>query len=457
MSTTIDTACMGELERAPEEFRVRSYAWYETEDGQHDYQLLAIEWVVAADPGEAVNALAHGSASTDVVRLVVDAQRTDISLSQKVEAGAPWQIVVLNLAGVGEQEDAIREHLERRVPRFVIERGQAGLLRIAVALPGVLAWEAFDDLEDVLGELDDEVRAAIDSGSEGLFGPDIPFADDLWAELRDKPTRSRRTAAANLSFPDRDVDEITSEGPPDRELSYRLLRFMEQDAMPAVDALASGCRRSVVTVERAAADLERWGLARQGALTHAGVQFLARDGRVSVETLDFLAGNVVDDLDAREALRRASKRLLREFGEACAKGTLVDLVRTFIPPAFEKAIDPFLAARLYACASALIVRIARGEPAGCVGEELVSVRLVEHARDELAGAKDALGAEATARATDALEGVFALFQVDNITGMFKDARPWRGRRDQRLSGWFAAFGDTVAAGHLEEPRRVRWP
>jgi hypothetical protein len=198
-----------------------------------------------------------------------------------------------------------------------------------------------------------------------------------------------------------------------------------------IDSLATACCRSVAATEQALVDIERWGLgavageARQGKVSYAGEQFLTRQGRVSIETLDFLAGSPVNDLHTREAIRQASTRLLGEFGDACATGALVDYARALVPPAFQAAVDPDLASRLYACASALIVRLARGEPAGCVAEEIIAVRLIEYARNVLAAWEDALDEESAAHASNELTGIFELFQADDVLALFELANRQR--------------------------------
>jgi hypothetical protein len=453
---------MSDPEEAAEGFQVRCYVWYESEGEQHACEPLSTNWVHATDAGEALATAQQGKGPIEADRFLVDVQRTGLSPKDKVVDGVRWQIVALQLTGVGEQEAAIREHLERTVPRFVMERDRFDRLRIAAALPGYLDWEGMDDLEAVLEEvLGDDVYTAMNGGSEDHVGLDVPSSDELWAEVKgSRPTR-RRTTTTLPDPPDGEPERLTSEGPPNRELHCRLLRFMEQGEVPDVAALAEGCRRTVPAVEQALADIDRWGLgavvgpAREGRLSYAGEQFLSLEGRVSLETLDFFAGGPVDDLHAREAIRRGSTRLLHELCDACVAGTLVDHVRALVPPTFVAAVDLALASRFHAAASALVVRLARAEPAGCVAEEIIAVRLIQHARDLLADWQDALGEQSVAHAANELAGIFELFQADDVFPMFDRAEESPGPWDRRLDAWFKPFSGTIAAGHLEDPRPGR--
>src|SRR5262249_43311823 len=158
-------------------------------------------------------------------------------------------------------------------------------------------------------------------------------------------------------------------------------------------------------VSRAMASIERWRLALVGdgppMLTRAGEQFLTRRGFVTSDTLEFLA-SAIDDLNAREAFRRATIIIIAEFTDASAEGQLVEHARTLVPPAFERAVDARLAARLLAAASALAARLGRGEPAGCVAEEILAVQLIEIANELLVENEAQLGEDAAREAADKL-------------------------------------------------------
>lgn len=54
-----------------------------------------------------------------------------------------------------------------------------------------------------------------------------------------------------------------------------------------------------------------------------------------------------------------------------------------MPPAFIQAVDRRLALDLYTAAVALMARLSAGEPAGCVGEDIVAVTLLDEARSWL--------------------------------------------------------------------------
>jgi hypothetical protein len=105
-----------------------------------------------------------------------------------------------------------------------------------------------------------------------------------------------------------------------------------------------------------------------------------RRGNVDHDVLSFLA-HVIDDLNARKALLTAGTILVDECRAAWLDGDPVDHARDLVPPAFATAVDERLALDLFAAAVALVAGLSDGAPAGCVAEEIISVGLMEEARE----------------------------------------------------------------------------
>ena len=268
------------------------------------------------------------------------------------------------------------------------------------------------------------------------------------------------------------TDEVAPEGPYAHELICRVLRSVVAGSFSTEDALAREFETSTFEIEQAIRSIEDWGLARiseadSPSVTRPGEQFLARDGAVPTDTLEFV-GWWVDDLNAREGLRRAGFTLIDEFVYAIEMSQLAEYVRDIVPPAFSTAVDEPVAARLFAAASALLARLGTGEPAGCVAEEVLTVHLLAVARDLIE--EQGLGQSDVEFALSELSGVWELYQDDDVLQMFEMKEPsdaavaghdpinrQLGVADQRIEAWFEPFGHVVATGHLDRSPNYRWP
>ena len=237
------------------------------------------------------------------------------------------------------------------------------------------------------------------------------------------------------------------------------------------DELADELGVRETTVRAQFAELSELGLVLDGLdeglppiLRTAGRQFLARRASVPHHVLRFLP-RVVDDLWAREALLIAGAIVVDEFRAAWLDGDPVEHASEMVPPAFAAAVDERVALDLYAAAVALMARLSEGVPAGCVAEEIVAVSLIEEARTwlELRAGDGLLDAEELEAAGDELQGLFELFEDDDVLAMFDMAEPTDaalaghdpineqlGVVDQRLETWFDPFGWTAPTGYLHE-------
>lgn len=236
-------------------------------------------------------------------------------------------------------------------------------------------------------------------------------------------------------------------------------------------ALADGLGVREQTVATLVDQLEAAGLLLSGRDEHgkpvllaAGRQFLKVGGEVPWEVMHFLP-SVVDDLHAREALLFAGSVLVDEFRYQLLNGGHVEHAAELVPPAFAPAVDEALAIDLFAAAVALMARLSAGEPAGCVAEEIIAVRLIEEAAGRLEGRGEGgeLSAEQVASAKSELHGVFELFQDDDVLSMFDMVEPadaavaehdlvnqQLGVADQRVESWFKPFGGTIPTGYLSD-------
>lgn len=197
-------------------------------------------------------------------------------------------------------------------------------------------------------------------------------------------------------------------------------------------------------------------------LMRAGRQYLAMKGAVDRDALFFLP-EVIDDLHARRALIQAGTVLVDEFRYALLHGLAAEHAAELVPPAFADAVDEGLAVDLFAAAAALMARLSSGDPAGCVAEEIVAVRLLADAEGwlEMNEDKGEISEADANAAIGELKGVFELFEDDDVLNMFEMAEPadaaiaghsWinqqAGVADQRLEAWFSPFGGVVDTGHL---------
>jgi hypothetical protein len=239
-----------------------------------------------------------------------------------------------------------------------------------------------------------------------------------------------------------------------------------------LDSLADELAATADQLATRLEDLEGWGLLLSAAvdspaprLTRAGRQYLARRGEVARDVLAYL-GPLVDDLHAREALLRGGTVLVADFRAALHDGDAVEHARALVPAAFAPALDDGLAIDLFAAAVALVTRLTRDAPAGCVAEEIMGVALLDEARTWLADEHVAgrLSADEEQAAADALSGVFELFGDADVLLLFDLTDPadaalaghspehvLGGVVDQRLEAWFDPFAWTIATGHLAAP------
>ena len=239
----------------------------------------------------------------------------------------------------------------------------------------------------------------------------------------------------------------------------------------AMEELARDVGRSPTSLRMLCDEIEHAGLILfapaeepdlRPILMRAGQQYLAIKGNVDRDALFFLP-RVVDDLHARRALIHAGTVLVDELRYAVVQDKGVEHAADLVPPAFAEAVDERLAVDLFAAAVALMARLSCGEPAGCVAEEVLAVRLLEEAEGWLE-MQDETGEldDADVRvAKEHLRGVFELFQDDDVLKMFEMADPadaaiaghlWINRQmgvaDQRLDAWFRPFGGVTNTGHL---------
>ncbi len=199
-------------------------------------------------------------------------------------------------------------------------------------------------------------------------------------------------------------------------------------------------------------------------LLDAGRQFLAARGEVSGDVLHFLP-RVIDDLHARRALIHGGAVLVHEFRHQHLNGDPVAHAAKLVPPAFAEAVDEALALDLFAASVALMARLSDGRPAGCIAEEILAVRLIEHATAQLEIREDN-GELAEAEASSAIEelrALFELFEDDDVLSMFDMHEPGDaalagrdpiniqlGVADQRIENWFKPFGGATPTGYLRD-------
>jgi hypothetical protein len=243
-----------------------------------------------------------------------------------------------------------------------------------------------------------------------------------------------------------------------------------------VAALAMELETSEPVVQMDLGQLSRAGLVLLGEgdadpprLLNAGSQYLSLKGDVRHEALWFLP-RCIDDLYTRDALLHAGIILVDEFRDAILSGSGVEHAANLVPDAFVSALDERLVMDLYSAAVALMARLSASEPAGCVAEEVMAVGLMQEARAWLEMGADTgeYTEEEAAEAAQELDGIFELFQDDDVLNLFKMAEPadaavaghdpinrQLGVVDQRVEAWFEPFGGTAPTGYLaEEPYGV---
>jgi hypothetical protein len=251
------------------------------------------------------------------------------------------------------------------------------------------------------------------------------------------------------------------------------VRMADASAEPFdVQRIVADLEREAHVIETAFGEIDRARLAllpdpedsMSPILTAAGRQYLSRKGEVDERSIYFVAGPI-DDLHARDALLDAGSTMIDRFGEALARGRGVEHARGLVPEAFEATVDPLLSVRLFAAAIALMTRLGSGDPAGCVAEEVMAVELLEEARTVLEMRVDMgkLEEDEGRAASVALDGIFELFEDDDVLRMFEMREPadaavaggsevdhQAGVADQRLQSWFKPFWGIPATGHLAD-------
>jgi DNA-binding transcriptional ArsR family regulator len=204
-------------------------------------------------------------------------------------------------------------------------------------------------------------------------------------------------------------------------------------------------------------------------LLTAGRQYLLLGGEVEEEALMFLP-RVIDDLTARAALLAGGTLLVDGFRVAVLEGRTFEHAAELVPPAFATAISEQDAVDLFACAVALVARLSCGQPAGCVGEELMAVALMAEAASwiETERERGRFSDDDADSAANELRALFELFQDDDILDLFDMREPadaavaghlprneQLGIVDQRLEAWFVAFDGTPTTGHLRPAGETR--
>lgn len=219
--------------------------------------------------------------------------------------------------------------------------------------------------------------------------------------------------------------------------------------------------------------IERYGLAYSGwgevdepFLRDSGRQYLKLKGQVDSDILRFLPVHV-DDLNARRALLRGGSVLVDEFRYAISRRDGPAFAREIAPPAFAPLVDDAVALDLFAAAVALMARLSAGAPAGCVAEEIVAISLIGRAEAWLDMEHDLgeIDADGFRAAQAELQGLFALFQDDDVLKLFEMKEPadaavsrhnpidvQLGVVDQRMEAWFRLFAEVPPTGYLHEPR-----
>ena len=223
-------------------------------------------------------------------------------------------------------------------------------------------------------------------------------------------------------------------------------------------------------VRDAAAVAEQWGLVTGGPgrglldLRRCGDQYLALQGRVDLPVLEFLP-DVIDDLHARRALLCAGTIVVDAFREEIIRGRGVEHARQCVPDAFAPAVTDAIAINLFAAAVALMARLSDGQPAGCVGEEIIALELISHAELELLQDVDdgRLTEEEAEGGVAELSSLFELFGDSDVLDMLEMREPsdaalaltsarhrWLGIADQRAQNWFVPFAYTAPTGYLAD-------
>lgn len=275
-----------------------------------------------------------------------------------------------------------------------------------------------------------------------------PSDDGLWALAAERTTEEWAGLLVPLL---QDLQAAERGQRPDREVALAVTETDPQDAAEAM---------TVATW---------WGLVQEvedddatPIVTAAGHQYVAADGDVERAVLEFLP-HVIDNLDARSELLIAGRILVEEFHEAICSGDAVEYARSIVPPAFAPAVTEEVAINLFAAAVALTTRLSDGEPAGCVGEEVMALALMSLAKEGLLGdVEDGhLAQDAANTAIAELPQLFELFGDADVLDMLAMEEPSDAAlaaatprnvgaaiTDQRIQRWFVPFWRVAPTGYL---------
>ncbi len=234
----------------------------------------------------------------------------------------------------------------------------------------------------------------------------------------------------------------------------------------ALNATEYEIRARVEVIEGYGLAHSGWGEVDEPFLRDSGRQYLRVKGQVDHDILRFLPAHI-DDLNARRALLRGGSVLVDEFRYAIGRRDGPRFAREIAPPAFAPLIDERVALDLFAAAVALMARLSAGAAAGCVAEEIVAISLIARAEAwlDMEQSQREIEADEFAAAQAQLQGLFALFEDDDVLKLFgmqepADAAVSRhdpidvqlGVVDQRMEAWFRPFSEVPPTGYLHEPR-----
>jgi hypothetical protein len=177
----------------------------------------------------------------------------------------------------------------------------------------------------------------------------------------------------------------------------------------------------------------------------AGRQYLELRGEIDDATLAFLA-ETIDDVHARAAVLRAGTELVRDLRRSLLDSRAVEHAREIVPPAFAGVVDKQLSLDLYSAAVALMTRLSHGRPPGCLAEEIVTVRVVESARENLERRPaEELDPSTRAQSVAELRLLIGLFHDDTVLELFELDEP---RSGTGVETWFGPFDSTAPPSYL---------
>jgi hypothetical protein len=445
-----------------------SWGWYDADEYVRDFE-AGVEEVEAEHPLEALAAADLHLSDVRSEHVVVDCECLD-SEHPRSGAESPWRVCLAWFPDCGQHAAAALTLLSDEVVVVGAPDGALGIGMAAQAhVPGVLLPRAMA----LLGAAAEPLHEASCSYRDRFFGARAPTRKELETLLRSEhpPATSPAQPA-----PAREPYQATQK-------QLLAVRVLERIAMAATreealhaEEVSADLNLSPRVLAEAVADIEHWGLGwpgwgeqTQAFATRAGLQFLELRGRVPMDVLRFVAEEV-DDLYSREALRSAMGSLLDEMTFAADEAEFIHIVRRIVPPAFAHEIDPSFARAMHAAASALAARLGEGRPAACRAEEIVAVAVLWEAEAVLESITERLATmELRHPPTNALQGLFELFEDDDVLELFEMKEPAdavvvandpiaqaMGTGAMDFSSWFEPFGWAVAVGHLDDRADGEW-